>query len=85
MDATTLSRKSMQCNIAISECKMMLASIMPSVGIIDEVNNAISHQLAYDKYSSIVMTVLYPPTFSSFAWRFTPAYAKLLSSYRLNL
>ena len=39
----------------------------------------------YDRYSSIVMTVLYPPTFSSFAWRFTPAYPKLLSSYRLNL
>lgn len=38
---TMLSRKSMQCNNAISECKMMLASIMPSVGIIDEVNLAI--------------------------------------------
>ena len=34
--------ESMQCNNAISECKMMLASIMPSVGIIDEVNIAIS-------------------------------------------
>ena len=44
-----LREKRMQCNNAISECKMMLASIMPSVGIIDEVNNAIlppkSHQL----------------------------------------
>ena len=38
--------KSMQCNNAISECKMMLASIMPSVGIIDEVNIAILHQFA---------------------------------------
>ena len=47
MDATTLSRKSMQCNNAISECKMMLASIMPSVGIIDEVNFAISHQIIW--------------------------------------
>ena len=39
--------KSMQCNNAISECKMMLTSIMPSVGIIDEVNFAISHQIIW--------------------------------------
>jgi len=37
----SMNWESMQCNIAISECKMMLASIMPSVGIIDEVNFAI--------------------------------------------
>ena len=39
--------KSMQCNNAISECKMMLASIMPSVSIIDEVNFAKSHQIIW--------------------------------------
>ena len=49
----SMNWESMQCNNAISECKMMLASIMPSVGIIDEVNFAIIkiHSLLYNSSS----------------------------------
>ena len=54
----SMNWESMQCNIAISECKMMLASIMPSVGIIDEVNFAIIkiHSLLYNSSSDCPRT-----------------------------